>query len=163
MSHKEVPPYTGEGYGAHWGFTSYNGKVVLDVGADYGSTASFFFQAGASKVIAVEANDELYEKLVQNYGNDPDVICIHLRVSTPEDFLRLLQHQIDIAKIDCEECEQYLLQVPSSIVRKVKEYLVETHTEELHQRFIQFFESLGYKWEVVGQPRIIHAMIKEDK
>lgn len=34
------PPY-GEDYDHHWGYTSFNGKTVLDLGADYGSTAHF--------------------------------------------------------------------------------------------------------------------------
>jgi GT2 family glycosyltransferase len=38
---RKIPPYF-ENYDYHWGFASFRNKTVLDIGDDYGSTASYF-------------------------------------------------------------------------------------------------------------------------
>ena len=45
---------------------SLEGKTVLDVGAGCGETALFYFLNGASKIFAIEPNEEAYKLLLEN-------------------------------------------------------------------------------------------------
>lgn len=51
---KSIPAIYRENYDVQWGQTNYKDTIVLDFGADVGSTASFFLQKGAKKVVAIE-------------------------------------------------------------------------------------------------------------
>jgi rhamnosyltransferase len=126
--HRTVPPYLGEDYDSHWGAFFFWGKTVLDIGADYGSTVSYFLEKGAMKVIAVEPDADLFAQLVSNYGDDDDVVTLKMKVTKPDDFEELiLRFSPDLIKTDCEGCETLLAQVDEKILEKVPEYLIETH------------------------------------
>ena len=58
-----VKPWEDLDLDTHWGWLDVEGKVVLDVGADYGSTADFFLQRGAARVIAVEGDPRSFRRL----------------------------------------------------------------------------------------------------
>src|SRR3990170_8039302 len=68
--------YGPENYNVHWKYTSFKGKVILDLGADVGSTAKFFLKNGARRVIAVEGNDKNAYQLFHNYQNNNKVVCV---------------------------------------------------------------------------------------
>jgi FkbM family methyltransferase len=79
-----IAPIYGEDYDSHWGFTSFKGKVVLDLGADYGSTAHYFLRRGARRVVAVEGDPRLAEELEENFRGDGRVVPIHLFIEKAE-------------------------------------------------------------------------------
>lgn len=60
-------PSFGEDYDKHWNYLNFKGKKILDLGADYGSTASYFLWQGAKQVIAVERNEEFAEALRKTF------------------------------------------------------------------------------------------------
>jgi hypothetical protein len=125
---KTIPPFVGEDYERHWGCFSFRGKVVLDIGADYGSTASFFMKKGARKVIAVESDPSLFAKLVSNFRGSNRVIPVKLEIASPQHFEQLIsRYKPEIVKMDCEGCENYLATVNPVILRRVNEYIIETH------------------------------------
>jgi predicted methyltransferase len=64
ITNPEIPIF-GEDYSKHWK-ADFKGKVVLDLGADYGSTAFYFLQKGAREVIAVEGDRILALNLAKN-------------------------------------------------------------------------------------------------
>lgn len=96
------------------------GKTVLDVGAECGCTAAFFFQNGAKKVIAVEKDARslwLLERNRRRNGWDMEIF--------PEPFsLKHLSLGYDFAKIDCEGGEKILLDPGASLN---KPFRVELH------------------------------------
>ncbi len=142
-----------EDYDAHWGFASYKGKNILDVGADWGSTAYYFLEHGARKVIAVEGDKGLASQLIQNYGDDPNIVCIEKMVLSPSDFEYLIStYKPDIVKVDIEGHEKHLLGVPLDTIRPIEEWLVETHSDKLFQELNGLFTSLGYKTSVHYEP-----------
>src|SRR4030042_374590 len=59
-------PFIDEDYNHHWGFADFKGKSVLDLGADYGSTAWFFIEKGAKLVVAVEGDHDRAATLATN-------------------------------------------------------------------------------------------------
>jgi len=48
-------------------------------------------------------------------------------------------------KVDCEGCEQYLVDVPCQILRKAREYIVEVHPwVGISEKILKHFEYCGY-------------------
>lgn len=176
------PPF-GENYEVHWGSADYKGKVVLDIGADYGSTADFFLGKGATKVIAVERDKGFFERLYTLSLGRPEIVAVGRDVATTADFLVLLEeYDADLMKVDCEGCEAFLLELDDAIFSRVPEYLVEVHSketteicgnchpygglEDLRKRFLEKFGHCGF--EIVREFKycsavwVIHAC-KKDK
>lgn len=134
-----------EDYDQHWGFASFAGKSVLDIGADWGSTAYYFLEHDAIKVVAVEGSKVSAPELFNNYGSEPNIVCIEKIVQSPDDFENLISsHKADIVKVDIEGAEKHLLGVSMDTILKIKEWLVETHNEDLFTRFYDLFTNLGY-------------------
>jgi len=168
-----LPPISGSNFARDYGFVDYRGKVVLDVGADYGSTAAFFLRKGASNVIAVEGNTTYFQQLAANVMEVAEVIPVYLGICSADDFEFLIStYQPYILKVDCEGCELHLLGVKDKTFLKVPEYLLEIHTADLWHKFKAKFEGLGYTithvdhWTTeffefitgIGEVRIVHAV-----
>jgi len=125
------------------GGLDYNGAVVLDIGADYGTTAAFFLGHGAREVYVSERNEEWRIELHKLADRDPRV---HVLPSlAPENAAGiLLDVRPDIVKVDCEKCERHLLAVPVPQMSIPRAWVMETHTKVLYDAFWGFFESMGY-------------------
>jgi precorrin-6B methylase 2 len=135
-----------EDYNKHWRYVSFVGKTVLDLGADYGSTADYFLANGARRVIAVEGNKELACKLHRNFGNDKRVACVQKWIASGKDISKLIEkYAPDIVKVDIEGEEKRLLDIGVETLAKVKEWLVETHTEQLYRIVKDFFVQNKFK------------------
>jgi hypothetical protein len=170
---KITSPYL-ENYDYHWGFASFHNKTVLDIGADYGSTASYFLQNGARRVIAVESNVKHFSKLVAHFRGNPLVTAINLEIREPQQIESLItKFKPDILKADCEGCELYLIKVEENALKAVPEFLIETHDHILMRpitsRMERLFRKLGYSYatyEVIPsvkgklKVKILHAKRK---
>jgi predicted RNA methylase len=142
-----IPPAFDGNYNHHWKYVSFKGKTILDLGADYGSTADYFLANGAKKVVAVEGNHDYARKLFQNFSSDKRVVCIQKWISSGKDINQLIKTFLpDIVKVDIEGEEKTLLNVD---VAKVKEWLIETHTEELYNAIQKFFRQNGFNVSTV--------------
>jgi hypothetical protein len=155
-----------EDYDQHWGFTDFKDKVVLDCGADSGSTASYFLSRGAKHVIAVSGRAE-YDGLVahvKKFGWEDKVTPVNCWISSVADFIALItEFKPDILKCDLDPetreiklPEWYLFECPDEILSKVPEYMIEWHDNESqecvnpnHMLFVwpERFEKLGYSVE----------------
>lgn len=51
----------------------------------------------------------------------------------------------DIAKLDCEGAEENLVNVPASVLRKVKRYMIESHSADIKKALIEKFTSCGFE------------------
>jgi len=157
-----LPLYSNENYDECWGFVSYKNKVVLDLGADYGSTAYYFLKRGAKKVIAVEGDESLALKLVHNYGRDPRVKCIYKWISSPKDIEQLIRLQPDMVKVDIEGAEVHIAKVCPELLLSVKEWVIEVHEKEVYEELLKLFLSLKFKvfpidYDIVGVHKIIYV------
>jgi len=54
------------------------------------------------------------------------------------------QSGADIGKFDCESAEQYLVNVPASILRKISYYIIEVHSIEIRKSILNKFENSGF-------------------
>lgn len=75
----------------HWGFVDPAGKRVLDIGADWGSTAEFFLKRKAKHVVAVESDKQLFRQLVRNSKKIDSVTPVFLFVNSAERLEMLIE------------------------------------------------------------------------
>ena len=135
-----------EDYESHWGKIEYDGKVVLDVGADIGSTADFFLRKGAMKVIAVEGSKVCFEKLKINANAIKAITPVSLFVNRPDQIeCLILKTAPDIVKMDIEGCEANLFQISDEIFKKVPEYVVEVHSRALLSMMLEKCAKNNYR------------------
>jgi hypothetical protein len=127
-----ICPLHGEDYELQWGKTDYRGKIVLDVGADVGSTAAFFLKKGAKKVIAVEGAEVCFARLKANASIFKDILPVFAFVDSPNHIENMIQKWIpDIVKMDIEGHESNLFQIKDEVFNKVPTYIVEVHSDRL--------------------------------
>jgi precorrin-6B methylase 2 len=139
------PPF-GENYDAHWNYLSFKGKVILDFGADYGSSAYYFWKKGATKVVAVEGNHENAEKLKKNASKYRFIVPVEKYVDSSDDFALLINHyHPDLTKVDVEGSEIHLLTCKDETLVKVPEWLVECHSFEAYKQLKRKFSSLSFR------------------
>ena len=128
---------TQENFENHWGYPDFKDKVILDLGADMGSTAKCFLAYGAKKAICVEGDSGLFETLKKTH---PDAeLCF---IDSEEKMKSLLtKYDADIVKIDIEHGEKWLLPQTDELIGKFKEWLIEWHTgilrDEIEKKFIK--------------------------
>lgn len=141
-----IPPYGGEDYEKFYGNIDYSNKVVLDIGADYGSSAYWFIQKGASSVIAVDADSGYYQRMVHSFNKTNRVEPLHITINSGDSLRELIEkYKPNILKVDCEGCESVLLSLKPEILRVPDTYLIETHNHEIHGLIKLLLEGLGYQ------------------
>lgn len=141
-----------EDYECHWGFMNFAEKRILDIGADWGSTAQFFLARKAAHIVALEANSQLYRQLCKNSELTSKVTPIHLRVKCPEHFEWLIKRfQPHILKIDCEDCEKHLPQVTDNVLLSVDEYAIECHSIHIMEHIRKKLHAIGYTVKIQRQ------------
>jgi len=158
---REIFPLYGENYDENWGRVSYKDKTVLDLGADYGSTAYYFLKKGAKRIIAVEGDKSLALKLVHNYGKDARVTCVQKWINGSEDIEELIKlYPSDLVKVDIEGAEKHIAYIPSETLLSINEWLIEVHTKGIYDELSKVFLKLGFKvfaFDIVGVYKILYA------
>jgi hypothetical protein len=107
---------------------SLSGKTVLDVGSEEGNTCLFWFVNGAQKVICVEPDRERFDYLKENASRN----AWNVELINKEFYMEILsKFKFDFVKMDCEGCEEALLDLP-----KLEFPLtMEVHSPELMEKF----------------------------
>lgn len=145
----KIPPIYNEDYERFYGKVDYKGKTVLDIGADYGSTADFFLEKGASHVIAVEPIPELFYQLQDNIRKfGLSVTPIFIRIHSEDCISELIEeYKPQIVKADCEGCEKFFLDVSDEVFSIPEAYVVETHDQlfMISKPLIEKLERNGFK------------------
>lgn len=167
MLRGEILPIYGEDYDIHWSFTSFKDKIILDLGADYGSTAYYFLRKGATRVIAVEGDQQLVKKLSRNFRKDYRVTCIHGFIDKAEQISSLiLCYHPDLVKVDIEGYEKVILNVPKEVLKQANEWLIEVHSDELYHALSSFFSKQGFQirsFEYGSDLKIMHCTLNRKK
>ena len=157
-----ILPDVMENFSALWNVDC-QGKDVLDIGADHGSTASYFLRQGANFVICVEGDPDKFNQLVANLPLLKRARAIYKWISNPEDMTEILWiNSADIVKIDIEGAEKHLLGVSPYIIQHTPEYMIEVHIGVDIGAIISLFQQCGYdvtygarSW--LGNWQIIHC------
>ena len=127
-----------EDIATHWSYADISGKKVLDLGADYGTTPEYFLHMGARKVIAVEGNQIFFSQLQEKFEFSSKVSCKNIWINSVEKLENLISDDIDIAKVDIEGAENYLLE--TSAITKIPVWLIEAHSDEISDKLIKHFQ-----------------------
>jgi fibrillarin-like rRNA methylase len=136
---------TGENFEDHWGFINWKNKQILDIGADFGSTAECFLAVGASKIYASEGDNNLYNQLIEYAKDKPNIVPNKKWISSPADFIDLFNNfKVDIVKMDIEGAEIHLLGVPDDILKSIKEYAIECHSIYIMNAILERFKNLNF-------------------
>ncbi len=61
----------------------------------------------------------------------------------------LKRYKIDIAKVDCEGCEINLIYSDKNLIKKVKKWIIEVHSNEIKNKLIELYSKLGYKHRII--------------
>ena len=157
-------PIFHEDYNAHWNYFSFKDKTILDLGADYGSTAYFFGKNGASKVIAVEG-DKIFFKKLQKYAlKYRYIVPIELTINSKEDIKRLIStYSPDIVKVDIEGAERLFIDFSGDCLNMVDEWLIETHEPSLSERLVEKFSVSGFSVKKIRQSEVHDILVIERK
>lgn len=136
-------------YEEQYGTIDCRGAVVLDVGADFGSTARFFLHQGAARVYASERLPEWVIRLRAYTLEEPRVSLLPpLRPEDVDPWLLTLRP--DVVKVDCEGCEAFFLDRGSDQALMIpRAWVLEVHSLDLEERFTARFTQLGYRIRVV--------------
>jgi len=165
---REILPLYSENYDLCWSQTCYEGKTVLDLGADYGSTTYYFLKRGARHVVAVEGDKTLVTELKRNYEKDVRVVCVEKWIGCPADFEELIRKfPLDLAKVDVEGAEKHLVGVHPEALLSIDEWLIEVHTKQVCDELSKTFLNLGFKvfisrYDIVGVYRILRCVNKKE-
>jgi predicted RNA methylase len=136
-------PIYSEDYSRHWP-VNVEGKTVIDVGADYGSTAYYFLQKGAVRVVCVEGNPALYKQLEANMRFLPNCVAVYKNIESPVDFTDILKNTAETVKVDVEGAEKHLLKVAPSLLQQHYEWIIEMHRNIDRRAFTRHFQSVGF-------------------
>jgi SAM-dependent methyltransferase len=105
----------------HWSFLNSKDKIVLDLGCGkfYSSisTAQWFLNEGANKVIGVDLKEEPID--------DPKFVPYAKAISSKEDLEYFFYYMPEVIKCDIEGAEKYFKdidQLPSSVTQFAVEY-----------------------------------------
>jgi len=167
---REILPLYGENYDLCWSQTCYEGKTVLDLGADYGSTVYYFLKRGAKRVIAVEGDRTLALQLEKNFWRDERVVCLHKWIGDTSDFEFVIlvgnTYGCDLAKVDVEGAEKHLVGVQPEALQSIGEWLIEAHTKQVCEELSKVFLNLGFKvfasrYDIAGVYRILRCTNKQ--
>ena len=142
-----IPPAydPSEDYDVHWGFASYQDKTILDLGADVGSTASWFLRHGAKEVTAVEGSPIYFKKLRKNAKRLPGTTAIRQMIQNDIDMENVLKNPADIVKVDVEGAENFLALLPKDVLRGHREYVIEAHNHIMGQIMKTAFKRARFK------------------
>ena len=134
----------------HWGDIDCSGVTVLDLGAgDFGmrheksyiSTVDYWLGLGAKHVVAVDMN---LRDLVA-VGADDRVTIVADTLFHSSQIDRLLENYLPaIVKVDIEGAECLLRDVRRQAFRIAEVWLVETHTDDLHDDVIAALDDHGF-------------------
>jgi hypothetical protein len=139
-------PKQPENYDLHWNYLNFKDKTVLDLGADYGSTARYFRKQGARQVIAVEGDPALADRLKHYSEKRGYIVPIEKWICSATDISALIdKYSPDIVKVDIEGAESNLLHCSDETLRNVAEWMIETHGDVLHSQIFDRFLKAGFR------------------
>ena len=141
---------TSEAPADHWGDVDCSGVTVLDLGAgDFGmrhnrgyiSTVDHWLEHGAASVIAVDMN---LRDLVEVGGDDRVTIVADTLFHSAQIDALLEQYRPEIVKVDIEGAECLLRDVRRQSFRIPGAWLIETHTDALHDDVLVALDDHGF-------------------
>jgi len=83
------------------------------------------------------------------YTHD-DLVSIKVKcISWKKVLENAIKEKIDIAKVDCEGCEKYLIHIRDELIKGIKEWIIEAHSKEITRNLLEKFNSCGFRLEKI--------------
>jgi hypothetical protein len=151
----------------HWEFVNCMDKICLDLGCgrwesveyrdpNWPTTPEWLILNGATKVYAIDIDENEINWYKDNVSNVYNVIPICRRISTVDDIRDILNtFKPKMVKCDIEGAESVFLELTDDEFCYIEHYALETHSDELHKLFIDKFTSLGY--DIIAEIDLKHA------
>jgi len=160
-----VPTKTKWGnYDLEYGRLAVAGRIVLDLGAERGTTAQYFLAKGASRVYVSELLPEFRGRLARWASVEPRVRTLP-PLETPADYADWMERIRPAAvKVDIEGGETILLDCPDPVFAHPVDYAIESHSPERHAAMVDRLVRCGYQVTVTrrfeSNPHVIvlHAV-----
>jgi hypothetical protein len=117
-------------------------KFVLDIGADYGTSAEYYLLHGARYVWAVDAGKEFVERMNRELCvMYPDKVTAQwFFINSPAHFDYVISRPVDLAgkspeivKVDIEGFEIHMVGMNDEIFSAPNEYLIEVHSKVIRE------------------------------
>jgi hypothetical protein len=150
---------------------------VLDVGGYLGETAFLFKKWGADEVVVYEPDivlakhvrETMFLNGVKGVVHELFVNCLSSYNSIS--WSEVLKEKFDIAKLDCEGCENGLLNLPDGYLRNVPKWVMECHSSKTFRQLAEKFLSAGFKvtfrpylwlreYSILGRKALFHSKTK---
>jgi hypothetical protein len=155
---------------------SYSGRV-LDVGGYLGETAFLFKKWGADEAVVYEPDTVLAKHVRETmFLNGVKGVVYELFVNCSDShnsisWAEVLKEKFDIAKVDCEGCENGLSSLPAEYLRKVPKWIIECHSSKTFRQLAEKFLSAGFKvtfrpylwlreYSILGRKALFHSKTK---
>ncbi|MEM5821209.1 MAG: FkbM family methyltransferase [Candidatus Aenigmatarchaeota archaeon] len=101
-------------------------------------------ESGIMKFIVEESEYESSGlSLFKNKVNKPKEIKVKC-ISWKEVLEKAIKEKIDIAKIDCEGCEKFLVSVDDDLIKQIPEWIIECHSLEISRLIFRKFIKNGF-------------------
>ena len=133
----------------------YKDKVILDIGAEVGTSAEFFLNRGAKFVWCVEGDQRLVNlgnsNIVRHYLGRAQMLPA-MWIKTPWDFEQLFcmygwegPQKVNLIKIDIEGWECCMLSMNEDILAAQQEFIIDIHGKHLTKLIGAKLVKCGYK------------------
>jgi len=152
----------------HWKYIECKDKVAVDLGcgrwehmekrdSDWPTTPEYLLQIGASNVYAFDMDQNEINWYNANICSNNEKIKAACVSIDNVDKIRSIYNTYNpkVIKCDIEFHEFVLLQLTDDEFSSVDFYAIETHTDDLYNKFIDRFAKLDY--EIVAVINLIHA------
>lgn len=141
-----VPKVTKWGdYEHEYGLLDVRDQVVLDLGAERGSTAQYFLAEGASKVLVSERDPKHVARLHAQADTDSRIVVLRPLLKPVLYERWMAAHQPSRVKCDIEGGEEHLLTCSRVAFRTPEAYTIETHSPALHAALVARLAECGYR------------------
>ena len=153
-------------YDQMYGSVDVKGATVIDVGADEGSTADYFFQKGAARMLVSEIVPAMVEKLEAWATVEPrlEVVGAMGAASDLAGWIRDARPRCGggrlVVKMDADlgnavpgGVEEKLLDLPPEWLGEPDAWVIETHSPEVHAELWKRLEAARYRVRLVRQWR----------
>lgn len=151
----------------HWGFIECEGKVALDLGCgrwehieyrdpSWPTTPEWLLIKGASEVHAYDVDPAEVDWYNTVLSPTKNITAYHKGIMGVNDLREILQtHYPKVIKCDIEGYESAFLELTDEEFLSIDYYALETHSDELYDKFVERFTLLGY--EIVATVELTHA------
>ena len=151
----------------HWEFVNCIDKICLDLGCgrwehieyrdpNWPTTPEWLIMNGAKEVYAFDMDEREIVWYKENISTKYKITPLLKQIQNVQDIRVIMsEYNPEMIKCDIEGAEKFFLELTDSEFCTISSYAIETHSEELHEAFINRFTNLGYT--IIAQIDLIHA------